>query len=158
MDRPSVYIETSIVSYLAARPSRDPVTAANQRLTHAWWNERRHEYELVTSPTVLDEAAAGEPGMAQARLELLSDVERLPHGSEVSLLAAAIHKTANLPPRARTDAAHIAFAAAYGVVYLLTWNCKHIANPTLRPGLERACRLRGYELPVLCTPALLLGE
>lgn len=158
MDRPTVYIETSIVSYLAAHPSRDPVTAANQRLTHAWWNERRQDYALFTSPMVLEEAAAGDPQMAQARLALLAGMERLPRHAEVALLSNDVYRTAHLPPRARTDAVHIAYAAVHRVEYLLTWNCRHIANPALKLRLERACRLRGYDLPVLCTPELLLGE
>jgi predicted nucleic acid-binding protein len=156
MDRPTLYIETSIVSYLASRPSRDPVSLRNQQLTHAWWNTRRHEYELFTSEAVADEAAAGDPQMAQARIALLTGIERLPRREEVSLLANELYSSLKLPPRAQTDAVHIALAAAYGVSYLMTWNCKHIANPVLRPRLERACRLRGLVLPVLCTPKSLM--
>ncbi|MBW3572600.1 MAG: type II toxin-antitoxin system VapC family toxin [Gemmatimonadetes bacterium] len=158
MDKPTVYIETSIVSYLAARPSRDPVTLRNQQLTHEWWNTRRHDYALFTSRAVVDEAAAGDAQTAQARIALLAGVERLPRQQQLSLLADEIYRTLKLPPRVRTDAAHIAFAAAYGVTYLLTWNCKHIANPALRRRLEWACRLRGFSLPVLCTPETLLRE
>jgi predicted nucleic acid-binding protein len=158
MDKPTLYIETSIVSYLASRPSRDPVTARNQQLTHAWWNTRRQDYALFTSPTVLEEAAAGDPVMAHARLALLANVERLPRHAEVSLLSNAIYRITSLPPHARTDALHIAFAAAFGMSHLLTWDSKHIANPALRPRLERACGLRGFDLPVLCTPKSLLGE
>lgn len=158
MDKPTLYIETSIVSYLAADPSRHPVTARNQRLTHDWWNTRRRDYALYTSRTVADEAAGGDPHMAHSRLTLLAGVERLPPSREAFLLADEIYAALKLPPRARTDAVHIAFAAAYGLTYLLTWNCKHIANPALEPRLERACRLRGFHLPVLCTPASFLGE
>ena len=158
MDRPSVYIETSIVSYLAARLSRDPLTALNQQLTHAWWNTRRQDFVLYTSPTVLDEASAGELSMAQARIALLADVARLPRRQEVSLLSNDVFRIAGLPPSARTDAIHIAFAAAFGLSYLLTWDGRHIANPALRSRFERACRLRGFDLPVLCTPKSLPGE
>jgi predicted nucleic acid-binding protein len=157
MEKPTLYIETSIVSYLAADPSRHPVTAAHQRLTHEWWKTRRHDYELFTSETVLEEAAEGDPLMAPRRLALLAGVELLPRREEVMLLSDEIYRILRLPPRAITDAVHIAIAAAYGLTYLLTWDRKHIANPALQPRLERACRLRGFDLPVLCTPKILLG-
>jgi predicted nucleic acid-binding protein len=158
MDRPTVYIETSIVSYLAAHPSRDPVTAANQRLTHAWWNERRHEYELYTSDVVIKEAARGNTRMAAARLAILTALPLLRERREVVLLADDIRSRLRLPARAAADALHVAFAAAYGIAYLATWNCTHIANPKLYPRLEQACRLRGLDLPILCTPERLMEE
>jgi predicted nucleic acid-binding protein len=158
MDKPTLYIETSIVSYLAADPSRHPVTLRNQQLTHRWWNTRRHDYALFTSETVIDEAAEGDPLVAPLRLALVAGVELLPRREEVVLLSDDISRILKLPPRAITDAVHIAFAAVYGLTYLLTWDRKHIANPALQPRLERACRLRGFDLPVLCTPKILLGE
>jgi hypothetical protein len=158
MDRPTLYIETSIVSYLASDPSRHPVTAANQRLTLEWWNTRRHDYALFTSETVLQEAADGDPAMAARRMTLLANSELLLPRPEVSLLANEIQARIKLPPRAITDTLHVAFAAVYNVAYLLTWNCKHIANPALKPRLLQACQLLGFELPVLCTPKDMLGE
>lgn len=158
MDRPTVYIETSIVSYLAADPSRHPVTAANQRLTHEWWNTRQHDYALVTSEAVVREVALGDPAVAQRRLALLGGMRVLPVGERVTTLAEQIRQIIRLPDHASTDALHIAFAAVSDVAHLLTWNCKHIANPALRPRMERACRAQGYGLPGLCTPAQLMGE
>jgi predicted nucleic acid-binding protein len=158
MDKPTLYIETSVVSYLAADPSGHPVTAANQRLTHEWWNTRRKDYALFTSETVLQEAADGDQAMAARRIALLTDSKLLLPLLEVSLLASEIQARIKLPPRAITDTLHVAFAAVYNVAYLLTWNCKHIANPALKPRLLQACRLRGFELPVLCTPKEMLGE
>jgi predicted nucleic acid-binding protein len=158
MDRPTVYIETSIVSYLAARPAGDPVTAANQQLTHKWWNTRRHDYELFTSDVVLKEAARGEASMAAQRLALLTPIPLLVEREQVTLLADEIRSRLRLPDRAAADALHIAFAAAYGITYLVTWNCTHIANPKLHPRLKQACGLRGLDLPILCTPKRLMGE
>src|SRR5688500_194435 len=131
MDKPSVYIETSIVSYLAARPSRDPVTARNQRLTHAWWNTRRHDYALFTSRTVVDEAGRGDPAMAKRRLTLLATMPVMKLEDPEFQLAQTLQQLVPLPPRAKDDALHIAAAAVRGMAYLLTWNCKHIANPRL---------------------------
>lgn len=158
MDKPTLYIETSIVSYLAADPSGHPVTAANQRLTHEWWNTRRTHYELVTSEAVVREVALGDPAMARRRLALLGGLRVLPVEERVTTLAEQIQKIIRLPDHASTDALHVAFASISDVAHLLTWNCKHIANPALWPRMERACRAHGYQLPILCTPAQLMGE
>lgn len=157
MDKPSVYIETSIVSYLAARPSRDAVTLRNQQLTHEWWNMHRERYALYTSEIVVAEAAGGDQVVARKRLTLLGGMELLNVDVEISELAAVVMKDVGLPPRASTDALHIAASAVRGMAYLLTWNCRHIANPALGFRLERACRRRGYQLPALCTPTDLIG-
>jgi len=157
MDKPSVYIETSIVSYLAADPSRHPVTLRNQQLTHAWWNTRREEYALYTSKFVVEEAADGNPAMARARLSLLQGIDLLDVDDEITELAAVVMKEVGLPPRASTDALHVATTTVRGMAYLLTWNCRHIANPALKSRLERSCRRRGYDLPTLCTPTNLMG-
>jgi predicted nucleic acid-binding protein len=158
MDKPSVYIETSIVSYLAARPSRDPVTLRNQRLTHEWWNEHRERYALYTSDAVIEEAAIGDPLMAQQRLLLLTGLDLLRVRDDSTVLADELRRVLRLPARAATDALHIALAAVYGMGYVLTWNCRHIANPALRPRMERTCNWYGYMLPVLTTPRQLMGD
>lgn len=158
MDKPTLYIETSIVSYLASRPSRDPVSLRNQQLTHAWWTTRRRAYALVTSEAVVREAALGDPVMAQQRLALLGGMRVLPIEERVATLAEQIRQILRLPDHAATDALHIAFASTSGVAHLLTWNCKHIANPALWPRMERVCRAQGYQLPILCTPVQLMGE
>lgn len=157
MDKPTLYIETSIVSYLAADPSRHPVTARNQRLTHDWWNTRRHRYRLYTSHIVIDEAMRGDPLMAQARVALLAPLVRLEVDAAARELAQALSTYVPLPVQAREDAFHIATAAANRMAYLLTWNCKHIANPHLELRIDRICTAWGYSKPILCTPADLLS-
>jgi len=154
---PTVYIETSIVSYLAAHPSRDLITAAHQQITHAWWQNRRPEFSLFVSQVVLDESAAGDPQMASKRTEILHGLPLLEITPEVAELAAKLIARLSLPPRAGADAAHIAVAAYHGMNFLLTWNCSHIANAFLRPRIEKLCREQGYLAPVLCTPEELLG-
>lgn len=155
--RPTVYIETSIVSYLAAFPSRDLITAAHQQITHAWWQQRRPEFSIFASQVVLDESAAGDPLMASRRMEILKNVPLLEVTPQVAELAAMLITRLPLPPRAGADAAHIAVATFHGMNFLLTWNCSHIANAALRPKIERICREQGYSAPVLCTPEELLG-
>jgi PIN domain-containing protein len=155
--RPTVYIETSIISYLVAHPSRDLITAAHQQITHTWWQEHRPEFLIFASQVVLDESAAGDPQMASKRMEILKDVPLLEITPEVAELAAALIMRLPLPPRAGADAAHIAVAAYHGMNFLLTWNCSHIANAVLRPRIEKVCKEQGYSAPVLCTPEELLG-
>lgn len=158
MDRPTVYIETTIVSDLAARPSRDLTVASHQRLTRDWWDGHRGRYDLMTSQFVHDEAGLGDPAFAAARLELLRDVIRLEVTPEAARLARSLISHGPLPAQAEIDAAHIATAAIHGVDYLLTWNCKHIANPAMLRALTRVCSAAGYQLPVPCTPEQLLAE
>jgi PIN domain len=155
--RSTAYIETSIVSYLAAQPSRDLITAAHQQITHTWWRERRPEFSIFVSQVVLDESAAGDPKVASKRLEIVKDVPLLEITPEVAELAAALIRRLSLPQRAGADAVHIAVAAYHDVSFLLTWNCAHIANAVLRPKIEKLCKEQGYSAPVLCTPEELLG-
>lgn len=154
MDKPSVYIETSVVSYLAADASRHPVTLRNQHLTHAWWNTRRDAYALHTSEFVVDEAGEGDPRLARRRLACLRSIWLLDlEVAKAEQLANELRLTVPMPPHAYADAMHIAAAAVCGMAYRLTWDRKHIANPRLHPRIGRICESAGYGFPVLCTPA-----
>jgi predicted nucleic acid-binding protein len=153
----SIYVETSIVGYLTARPSRDLVRAAHQEVTSEWWTGRE-AYELFISQLVLDEASAGDAGAAALRLEALRDLPLLELTPEAVALAQQLVRAAALPPKAAGDALHIALTAVHGVDYLLTWNCTHIANATMRPRIEAICRGEGFEPPVICTPLELVEE
>jgi predicted nucleic acid-binding protein len=152
-----VYVETSVISYLAARPSRDLITAARQQLTHEWWRLRRPQFEVYISQLVRDEAAAGDPEAAAHRLAVLAGLPLLDVTPDAVALARQLFKLAALPERAAADALHIATAACHGMDYLLTWNSTHIANAEFRPRIERACRALEYEPPVLCTPDELMA-
>lgn len=157
MDKPSVYIETSIVSYLAADPSRHPVTLRNQQLTHAWWNTHRERYALYTSDVVEQEVVQGNPWFAQRRLELVATLPLLSANRDVHSLAEEMRAGVPLPAQANTDALHIAMGAVYRLTYVLTWNCKHIANPKLHSRINQICTRSGWGMPVLCTPEQLMG-
>ncbi|HAM59572.1 MAG TPA: DNA-binding protein [Candidatus Rokubacteria bacterium] len=156
--RSAVYVETSIISYLAARPSRDLIVAARQQVTHTWWRDRRPLFDLYVSQVVLDEVRAGDPEAAERRVALLAGLPVLDITPEVAEVAAALIARVPLPPRAGADAAHIAVAAYHGIDFLLTWNSAHIANAELRPRVEQVCRESGYRPPGLCTPDELMGE
>jgi predicted nucleic acid-binding protein len=148
---PSVYIETSIVSFLTARASRDVVQAARQRLTQDWW-AKRSKFDLFISNLVLSEVAAGDSKASERRLLALDGIPELTVTSRAIQIAEALIRGGALPPRAAVDAFHIAIAAAHEIDYLLTWNCKHIANATMRGTIEDICRDQGVEPPAICTP------
>lgn len=154
---PTVYVETSIISYLAARPSRDLIVAARQQLTHTWWRERRPVFDLYVSQVVLDEILAGDPDAAERRAALAAGIPVLDITPGVADLAAALIHRVPLPTTAGADAAHIATAAYHRIDFLLTWNSTHIANAELRPRVEQVCRENGHVAPVLCTPDELMG-
>lgn len=155
--KPTIYIETTIPSYLTAWPSRDLIRAAHQQLTREWW-ERRAAFDLHTSQLVLDECQAGDPAAAEARLLSISDLPLLDMTSDVTALARALLHRVGLPAKAASDAFHIAFAAVHGVHYLLTWNCRHIGNAVFRPRVEAVCREEGFEPPTICNPGELPAQ
>ncbi len=156
--RPTAYIETSVVSYLTARPSRDVVVAAYQEITREWWRGAPERFSLVASQLVVAEAGAGDPEAARTRLEALGTVVPLDAAPAAESLAQALVDHGAVPRRAADDAAHIAIAATYGVEFLVTWNFRHIANAAMRARIEHGCRSAGYEPPVICTPNELLED
>jgi hypothetical protein len=155
--KPTVYVETTVPSYLTAWPSRDLVRAGEQQVSRDWW-ARRSGYDLRVSSLVLLECGAGDSEAAALRLAALDGIPVLAQTPEADVLAESLLRDVPLPERAAADALHVALAAVNGVSYLVTWNCTHIANATLRPRIEEVCRRLGYEPPVICTPRELLGE
>jgi predicted nucleic acid-binding protein len=151
-----IYIESTIPSYVVARPARDLLQAARQQLTKDWWDLKREKHELFTSQVVLDEIAFGEKAMAQLRLELLQGVPLLPVTDDVKDFARKVQTSGLLPATADRDATHIALASAYEMDILLSWNCRHIANAMIQARLRRLADDAGFTLPVLCTPEELL--
>jgi predicted nucleic acid-binding protein len=154
----TVYIETSILGYLTARSTKDLILAANIEITRDWWESRRNIFILYTSEAVLDEVAQGDAEIAAQRLEILRDFPLLALNQAVQDLAAQFLARSSLPPKARVDAIHIAAATVHGMDYLLTWNCKHIANAQIQGKLAEISLDFGYVLPILCTPNELMGE
>lgn len=150
--RPTAYVETSVVSYLTARPSRDVVIAAYQEITREWWSEASDRFDLVASALVVAEARAGDPEAARTRLEALEGIVLLDAIPDAEDLARALVETGVVPRQAVDDAAHIAIAVTNGVDFLVTWNFRHIANAAMRTCIEQVCRGAGYEPTVICTP------
>ena len=154
--KPRVYIETTVISYLTARPARDVVIAGHQQSTRDWWATASERFELVISELVREEAGAGDPDAVRARLSLITSLALLDATTEAQELAEKLVSASAVPEAATRDAAHIAIAAANGIEYLVTWNFRHIANAVTRPQIESVCRQAGFESPVICTPEELM--
>ena len=156
--KPRLYLETTVPSYLTAWPSRELIVAGHQQVTREWWSSRKEAFEIYVSQFVLDEAGAGDPDVAGARLEVIDGLELLEITDGVTELAEVLVTSGVVPAKAATDAAHIAIAAVHSMDYLMTWNCAHIANATMAKAIRKACEDRGFQCPVICTPEELLEE
>ena len=156
--KPSAYIETSVVSYYTARRSRDLIVAAHQEITYAWWDGHLHEYAAYVSQVVLEEIRRDDPAAATERLAAISEFQVLPASPEIEPLAVSYLTELRLPQDALYDTLHIALASIHCVDYLVTWNCRHIANASIQARLRRLAEQMGFALPVLCTPDELTGE
>ena len=135
----TVYLETTFISYLVARPSRDVIVAGHQQTTQDWWEKRRSEFECSVSQVVIDEASVGDPAEVQKRLAIIGGLPTLAITDDANALTQAIMAAGILPPQVVRDAAHVAVAAVHAVDYLLTWNCKHLANAQIARRIAVVC-------------------
>lgn len=155
--KPTLYIETTIPSYLTAWPSRDHVRAAHQGITKEWWRKRRRYFDLHISQLVEDECAEGDSKAADARLASLKRIARLEISERAIALAETIIRRHALPVNASKDALHVAIAADHSIHFLLTWNCTHLNNGEIYPKVRSLCEKHGCVCPVIVTPAELMG-
>jgi predicted nucleic acid-binding protein len=153
---PKTYVETSVISYLTARQSRDQIAAAHQQLTRDWWDRRRARFDIYVSELVVQEAGRGDVIAARARLEAISGYPVLRVNPVAQRLADSILRSAVLPSKAAADALHISLAAVNGMNFLITWNCTHIANGFVLQSVNMLCRDAGFEPPIVCTPEELM--
>jgi predicted nucleic acid-binding protein len=154
--KPKVYLETTIPSLLTAWPSRDLIIAADQQVTKEWWCTRRRDFELFVSQVVLDEAAEGDKTAAAERLAEIHELPILEVNGEVEHVARALLNSGLIPVKASNDALHLAVAAVHQMHFLLTWNCRHLANAAIGGQLAATCRQAGFEMLVICTPRELM--
>ena len=152
-----IYVETSVISYLTARPSKTIIGAAHQQLTLAWW-EKSAQYDLMVSEVVIRECGAGDSESAKKRLDVVRNLPLLLITDQAIKIAEALINEKIVPLKAIEDALHIAIATAHGMDYLVTWNCRHIANPEIQRGIASYLENIGTALPFICTPEELLGE
>ncbi|MCP4709342.1 MAG: type II toxin-antitoxin system VapC family toxin [Planctomycetes bacterium] len=156
MMKSTVYLETSVISYLTARPSRDLVIAAHQQITRDWWDNILPQYMPCISIVVLEEASQGDPNAARLRMEKLAEFPVLDLMPDVQKPAEMYFTAIGIPEKARADAYHLAFAAWHGVDYLLSWNCTHIVAERVRRIVEGVNTKFGIQTPVIYTPKKLM--
>lgn len=152
----TVYVETSIISYLTAQPSRDLIVTAHQQVTRDWWDTERARFDIFISPLVEEEARRGDNQAAARRLAALENLPSLEIVEAAYDLAQKLISDGALPSSAQDDAAHIALATVHNMDYLLTWNCRHIDNAATKPLVRSICAINGYTCPEICTPEELM--
>ncbi len=148
----SVYIESTIPSYLTARNARSEALEYDQKLTRQWWEIRRSSYRIYTSTFTLREISRVDNDAATLRLECLVNIQSLTITPEIETHGLNIGAALKLPEKSMLDAFHVAVCIVHQIDYLLTWNCTHLANPVLQKQLIEYCRFRDLHVPVICTP------
>lgn len=156
-EKATVYLETTIPSYLTARQSSNLIIAGEQLITRQWWETRKQEYRLFISALVVQEASRGDSGASGRRLEVIGGIDELEIDEPTICLTRRLLNSRIFLEKAAADAAHIAVAARHGVDYLLTWNCKHIANAEIIRRVSFEVGAEGYFVPIICTPRELFG-
>ena len=156
--KPSVYIETTVVSYLAARPSADATLSVRQRVTRQFWEDYSDNFEFIVSDVVITEIRQGDEIAAQRRVDALAGLTVLELSPEAVTLALELINAGAVPPHSLPDAQHIAIAVVNGIEYLTSWNYKHIVNETKRQHIDQVCRAAGYQPTILYTPVELIEE
>ncbi|MEI6084413.1 MAG: type II toxin-antitoxin system VapC family toxin [Verrucomicrobiota bacterium] len=154
----TVYLETTIISYLVSEPSRDLIVAAHQQITREWWTHRRSLFSCSVSQVVVNEVSQGAAEHVARRVAVVKDLPKLPALVEAETLTLRLLQSGALPAVAAADAAHVAIATTAGMDYLLTWNCRHLANGQILKKIAEVCSGAGYRLPEVCTPEELMGE
>jgi predicted nucleic acid-binding protein len=156
--KPKVYIETSVISYLTARASRDVVVAGHQQATQTFWERLESEFDPFVSSLVVEEAERGDAVLAAKRLAAIGDFPVIENSSKAEALAGEIIKGRGIPKEYPEDALHIALAAMAGMNFVVTWNFSHINNPFTRTVIRQIVENAGYSCPELVSPDELLGE
>ncbi|MBM4030733.1 MAG: type II toxin-antitoxin system VapC family toxin [Planctomycetes bacterium] len=149
---PSLYLETTVVSYHTSRPSRDGTIRKHQEITHEWWEKELAHYRVFVSARVILEARQGDSDEAESRLLAVSEIDLLVERAEIPSLATLLRRELLLPEKAIGDAFHVAYPISCELDYLLTWNCAHLANPQTQRRLANLTRQHGFWLPIICTP------
>ncbi|MCB9766841.1 MAG: type II toxin-antitoxin system VapC family toxin [Candidatus Omnitrophica bacterium] len=148
----SIYIETSIPSYLAAQTSSDLVIAGHQAITRKWWPMASKNFDCFVSEAVISEVSRGDPDASKRRMECIQNIEILAYSEEIESLIRTYSESLGLTGAAIADLPHFAYAVGYGMDYMATWNCRHIANGNVIRRLMEVNRQIGRDTPVIVTP------
>lgn len=153
-----VYIESSVVSYLTAKPSRDLIVAAYQKITRDWWDSELNKHECFISDFVVDEISRGDVNASLERLKAIKGFKKLSLNEEVFDIVKEYKKFLYIPEKSQLDLYHLALSVGNGMDYVLSWNFKHIANVYIRKKLTELNLSLGLRTPTICTPEELIGE
>ncbi|HPI21118.1 MAG TPA: type II toxin-antitoxin system VapC family toxin [Candidatus Kapabacteria bacterium] len=156
MEKQTVYLETSVISYLTAKPSRDLVVAGQQQITQDWWQNAKPKFNCFISQFVIEEIKKGDNEAALKRLSVVSDIPSLEYDEKIDNLALKYIELLNIPMKSKADAFHLASTVWFEIDYLLSWNCKHIANAVVSYKLNKFNKDNFLHVPILCTPLELL--
>lgn len=154
----TVYIETSVISYLTAKPSRDLIVAAHQQITNDWWENALPNYDAFISPIVIEEISRGDVNAVQLRLDKTLTFPILEILPEVMSLAETYYTALIIPEKARADAYHLATASWHGIDFIVSWNCTHIVNGRIKMLIEEINARQGIRTPIICTPEELMED
>ena len=156
--KPRVYIESTVVSYLVARPSNNPILAARQKASRRLREDYADRFEFVISQLVQDEIQRGDITAAQQRLEVVSPLMVLEILPDVDVLVQKLLEAGAVPRNSEPDAQHIAIATVHGIEYLVSWNHKHIVNEHKREHINQVCQEAEFQPTTICTPIELMEE
>lgn len=156
--RPKLYVETTVISYLVARPSNDASLVYRQQITRQLWEECADDYEFVVSDIVISEILRGDAETAQRRFDVVANLTILDISPDVDKLTQDLIDAGAVPHQARSDAQHITFAAVNSIDYLVSWNYKHIVNEIKRQLINEVCHAAGFQSPTICTPIEIIEE
>ncbi len=157
MPNPRVYIETSIPSYYCETRT-DSQAVVWRNWTQHWWDFKRQSYEAFISPAVLDEIDTGDYPTKRDVLALVADMAVLPFENEVWEIVKTYIDHSLMPANPGGDALHLAMASYHKCDFLLTWNCRHLANANKFQHIRVINGMLGLHVPSLVTPLELLGE
>ena len=152
----TVYLETTVISYYTAKPSRDLIVAGHQQITTEWWEKSLPKFDCYISEFIIDEAERGDEEASKKRIDVVSQFPLLTVNDEIQKIAQTYFERLTIPEKARLDAAHLAIACYYKMDYLLSWNCKHIVSGKVRMKLQELNRIIQLHTPIICTPEELL--
>jgi hypothetical protein len=155
--RKSLYVESTIPSYIRGRTSRDIIIAGRQAAARLFWETKRQDFDLFVSDYVLDEITRGDPLAARERQDCIADITILKKNDEIDKLALIYKSLLGIPNRAQTDCNHLATCVIEGIDYLLTWNCSHL-GPEAQMKIQEYNENNGLWVPALVTPEVFLPD
>lgn len=152
-----VYVDSSVISYLTARPSKIEEKRERQQITRRWWEER-HRWDLFLSSAVMDEIEEGDVTAATRRMAIAIHLTQLPEEPQLYEVAEELVSTGAVPIIALADATHLAWAALNKMDYLLTWNQKHLNNDATRKKIKDTLEKKGLRNVEVLSPQALLEK